>query len=413
MRPEPRPCPASAYCSPLALLSCKASPARPFSACLPSVPSSHHKNPPLVPPPGALMRSRITGLVNETLSSSGISGVRPLSEEEVLELIDRGGSQGGKQGSHWVLDPIDGTRGFVGMRQYAVCLGLLHEGEVVLGVLGCPNMPKQPLQADDGGESAASRSGSDAVRNPAGEPSALAVSPAVHCRLNGLGPPQVGVILAAARGQGATKGSLFGAMGVPSERIHVGHEDGDWSSVRFMESYESRHSSHGEPKQNPPSSGREGGSGSAGGSRQNTLGKRPAFSWERAGAGLPELLPRLDTSRFPLADMAAAVAKKLGIAGPSLRLDSQAKYGALSRGDAAVFMRFPPAAYREKIWDHAAGVCIVEEAGGRVTDAAGKPLDFSQGRYLALNLGIVAAPANMHADIIRAIQEVQEEGVKL
>ena len=34
------------------------------------------------------------------------------------------------QGRHWVLDPIDGTRGFVGQRQYAVCLGLLDEGKV-------------------------------------------------------------------------------------------------------------------------------------------------------------------------------------------------------------------------------------------------------------------------------------------
>lgn len=35
------------------------------------------------------------------------------------------------QGQHWVLDPIDGTRGFVGMRQYAVCLGLLEGGQVI------------------------------------------------------------------------------------------------------------------------------------------------------------------------------------------------------------------------------------------------------------------------------------------
>lgn len=35
-----------------------------------------------------------------------------------------------RQGRHWVLDPIDGTRGFVGMRQYAVCLGLLDQGQV-------------------------------------------------------------------------------------------------------------------------------------------------------------------------------------------------------------------------------------------------------------------------------------------
>ena len=34
------------------------------------------------------------------------------------------------QGLHWVLDPIDGTRGFVGLRQYAICLGLLDKGQV-------------------------------------------------------------------------------------------------------------------------------------------------------------------------------------------------------------------------------------------------------------------------------------------
>lgn len=55
---------------------------------------------------------------------------------------DLGGSQGGPSGKHWVLDPIDGTRGFVGMRQYSVCLGMLNDGEVHLGILGCPNLPQ-------------------------------------------------------------------------------------------------------------------------------------------------------------------------------------------------------------------------------------------------------------------------------
>lgn len=39
-------------------------------------------------------------------------------------------------------------------------------------------------------------------------------------------------------------------------------------------------------------------------------------------------------------------------------MDSQAKYGALARGDGATYLRFPHQGYREKIWDHAAG-CIV------------------------------------------------------
>lgn len=65
-----------------------------------------------------------------------------------------GQSQGGPQGRHWVLDPIDGTRGFVGRRQYAVCLGMLQDGEVVLGALGCPNLPQGPVQDEDGGAGA-------------------------------------------------------------------------------------------------------------------------------------------------------------------------------------------------------------------------------------------------------------------
>jgi hypothetical protein len=35
---------------------------------------------------------------------------------------------------------------------------------------------------------------------------------------------------------------------------------------------------------------------------------------------------------------------------------------------------------REKIWDHAAGVVIIEEAGGVVTDGMGRKLDFGLGR---------------------------------
>jgi 3'(2'), 5'-bisphosphate nucleotidase/inositol polyphosphate 1-phosphatase len=49
--------------------------------------------------------------VNETIAAEGSFGSVVLSKEEVLTAIDRGASQGGSSGRHWVLDPIDGTKG--------------------------------------------------------------------------------------------------------------------------------------------------------------------------------------------------------------------------------------------------------------------------------------------------------------
>ena len=44
----------------------------------------------------------------------------------------------------WTLDPIDGTKGFLRGGQYAVCLALLVDARVELGVIGCPNLPSIP-----------------------------------------------------------------------------------------------------------------------------------------------------------------------------------------------------------------------------------------------------------------------------
>lgn len=41
----------------------------------------------------------------------------------------------------WTLDPIDGTKGFLRGGQYAVCLALVVDSVVQLGVMGCPNLP--------------------------------------------------------------------------------------------------------------------------------------------------------------------------------------------------------------------------------------------------------------------------------
>jgi 3'(2'), 5'-bisphosphate nucleotidase len=107
----------------------------------------------------------------------------------------------------------------------------------------------------------------------------------------------------------------------------------------------------------------------------------------------------------------AAVARAVGITQDSLRMDSQAKYGAVASGQAALYLRLPSPKtpdYREKIWDHAAGVIVVEEAGGQVTDMYGKPLDFSQGTKLVDNRGVVVSNGAIHAQVIAVLQAAQK-----
>ena len=44
----------------------------------------------------------------------------------------------------WMLDPINGTKGFLCGGQYTVCLMLLVNACIELGVIGCPNLPTEP-----------------------------------------------------------------------------------------------------------------------------------------------------------------------------------------------------------------------------------------------------------------------------
>ena len=238
----------------------------------------------------------------------------------MLAAIDAGNSAGGGKGRIWALDPIDGTKGFLRGGQYAVCLGLIVDGEVEVGVLGCPN-----LSADD--------------RAPL---SAEKLDTVGHER---------GVLFAAVRGQGATSQSLGDGelMAGKSIRMKAHQAMGE---ATFCESVEAGHSSHGDQ---------------------------------------------------------AAIAAKLGITNPSVRMDSQAKYGSVARGAGDVYLRLPVSeSYEEKIWDHAAGILIVSEAGGIVTDARGEKHDFSQGRTLSRNKGVVAAPRELHGQVLKAVREVLE-----
>lgn len=102
--------------------------------------------------------------------------------------------------------------------------------------------------------------------------------------------------------------------------------------------------------------------------------------------------------------LVGAIVDHLGIGGGWVRMDSQAKYGAVSLGDADLYVRprnRPD--YRERVWDHAAGTAVVTGAGGRVTDLDGADLDFATGARLDRNRGVVATNGPLHDEIVTAI----------
>jgi 3'(2'), 5'-bisphosphate nucleotidase len=233
---------------------------------------------------------------------------------QILDWIERGQSAIDPQHRYWVLDPVDGTKGFLRKEQYAIALALVERGQVLLGVLACPNLPATIDQ-------------SQAAQ-----------------------PPGLGQLYAAAHGTGAEQIDLGPADAIVSRRpLHVA-AGGDPALAHWCERVESSDKNH---------------------------------------------------------DLTAQVVERIGILAPPSRLDSQAKYAVVARGDASLYLRHSlNRDYREKVWDHAAGVLITQEAGGRVTDVAGKPLDFSQGRELSANQGIVATNGLLHERVLAAVHDV-------
>ena len=99
------------------------------------------------------------------------------------------------------------------------------------------------------------------------------------------------------------------------------------------------------------------------------------------------------------------IAAELGITAEPYRIDSQCKYLAVARGDADIYLRLPTQkGYQEKIWDHAGGVKVVLESGGKVTDIHGQPLDFRQGSTLAKNQGVVVSNGRLHDSVMAAVR---------
>ena len=103
----------------------------------------------------------------------------------------------------------------------------------------------------------------------------------------------------------------------------------------------------------------------------------------------------------------AKIMETMGRESASVRLDSQCKYAVVARGQADIYLRMPTRpGYVERIWDHAAGAIMATESGCAVTDVNGQTLDFSHGRGLEKNKGVVVAPTRIHGDLIKAIADL-------
>lgn len=108
-------------------------------------------------------------------------------------------------------------------------------------------------------------------------------------------------------------------------------------------------------------------------------------------------------------DKMTELADILGVQVAPVRLDSQAKYAVLAAGNGDLLFRLlspKMPQYTEYIWDQAAGSLIVEEAGGKVSDLRGDPLDFSQGRRLEKNIGVLVSNGHLHQAGLDALQSV-------
>lgn len=232
----------------------------------------------------------------------------PVSQETLCTWLEQGRNHTASR--TWVIDPIDGTKGFLAGRHYTIAIALLEGGHPVFSILACPKYPRLGMQ---------------------------------------------GILFSAVAGEGAFCWPLPDAGGScgkydDADAVAVSVSQQSLAAqVRGLESVEERHTNH---------------------AALERVRVEAGFSSEQV-----------------------------------VRMDGQDKYAAIAAGDAEYYLRLSPRAdYREKIWDHAAGWLIVQEAGGMVTDLHGKPLDFSAGSRLEHNYGIIASNGPIHDAIVAAIR---------
>ena len=102
-----------------------------------------------------------------------------------------------------------------------------------------------------------------------------------------------------------------------------------------------------------------------------------------------------------------AVVQALGVEAAPTLMDSQAKHAAIAAGRADLLLMSPTRPdFHDRIWDQAAGTLLIQEAGGRVTDLRGDPLDFGSGRLLTRNEGVIASNGFLHGVVLDAVHGV-------
>ena len=238
-------------------------------------------------------RAQILALLSQVLRED-------VGEAELLAWLDFGAGRSAAR--TWVIDPIDGTKGFLARRHYAIACGLLLEGRVAQGIVATPGY-------NDG------------------------------------------------------EGALFYTRAGSTYRAPLAAGEGRRVAVS---------------------------------SRHNPEDIIAVQSFERAHASKSRMARARDLA---------------GLGGARiLELDSMEKYALVAGGDADLYMRLPREGsnYAHKIWDHAAGVALVQAAGGAVTDLDGSPLDFSQGETLP-NPGMIISNGAHHERVVEAVGRVLAE----
>ncbi|KAI8525335.1 hypothetical protein RHMOL_Rhmol13G0222800 [Rhododendron molle] len=291
-----------------------------------------------------LRSSNLVNSVVDEVTDKASFGDKQLMEADVLEAIDRGGkdafSFGRKPATYWlidflqVLDPIDGTRGFVRGSDalYVVGLALVVEGEVVLGVMGCPNWQK-----DKPGNSATETLNS---------PKTLS-----------------GIIMVAHVGFGTWTKQLSFML---SSTTEISNSWTRCSVDRCWLVHEAR------------------------------FCISDSQTWE----SLP-----LSTLFDATTDAESINDKQILLL--SACCGSLCKYLMVASGWASVFILRARAQTVIKVWDHAAGMICVHEAGGKVTDWRGNELDLSvdqvERRFICPTGGVLVTNSSLHTNLLKLI----------